>query len=357
MGLSALHDAAARALGALDPEAAHRLTIRLLRAGLGPRARPAPMAASLGVDLCGLKLDNCIGLAAGFDKNAEVPDAMLTAGFGFVECGAVTPRPQAGNPRPRLFRLPQDRAVINRMGFNNDGLEAVALRLGRRPRKGVVGVNLGANKDSTDRVGDYAIGLERLWDVADFFVLNVSSPNTPGLRVLQGGAALDELLARIAGRRAALAAASADRPLFLKVAPDLEPDDIEPIVEAAVTHGLDGIIVGNTTLARPADLASAHRAEPGGLSGAPLLAPSTAVLRSFFTAARGRLALVGTGGVASGADAYAKIRAGAHAVQLYTALVYQGAGLVERIRRDLAARLAADGYATVAEAVGADSRL
>jgi len=339
----------------LDPEDAHRLTIRLLRAGLGPRAAPQPRGAGLGIELCGLKLDACIGLAAGFDKNAEVPDAMLAAGFGFVECGSVTPQPQAGNPRPRLFRLAADGAVINRMGFNNDGLEAVAARLAARKRAGVVGANIGANKESADRAGDYAIGLERLWDLADYFVLNVSSPNTPGLRALQGAEALDDLLGRVAVKRQALAAASANHPIFLKVAPDLDLAEIAAIVEAAVAHGIDAIVVGNTTTARPPTLASAHRDQAGGLSGRPLMAPSTEVLRHFFAAARGRLALIGTGGIATAEDAYAKILAGATAVQLYSAMVYEGPGLVGRIRRDLATLLASDGYASVADAVGADN--
>jgi dihydroorotate dehydrogenase len=280
---------------------------------------------------------------------------MLAAGFGFVECGSVTPKPQAGNPRPRLFRLTADGAVINRMGFNNDGLDAVAARLAARKRAGVVGANIGANKDSEDRAGDYAIGLERLWALADYFVLNVSSPNTPGLRALQGAEALDDLLGRIAAKRATLAAISANHPIFLKVAPDLEPDEIAAIVEAAVGHGIDAIVVGNTTTARPATLVSAYRDQAGGLSGLPLMAPSTDVLRQFFAAARGRLALIGTGGIATAEDAYAKILAGATAVQLYSAMVYEGPGLVDRIRRDLATLLASDGYASVAQAVGADN--
>ncbi|HZC17654.1 MAG TPA: quinone-dependent dihydroorotate dehydrogenase [Caulobacteraceae bacterium] len=351
--MSVLHDLAAGALRGLDPEDAHRLTIRLLKAGLGPRRRPRAEAADLSIDLCGLKLDACVGLAAGFDKNAEVPDAMLAAGFGFVECGSVTPKPQGGNPRPRLFRLGADRAVINRMGFNNDGLEVVAARLAARPRAGVVGANIGANKDSDDRVGDYAIGLERLWRVADYFVLNVSSPNTPGLRALQGPEALGELLGRIAARRKALAAASSDHPIFLKIAPDLDAGEIAAVVEAAVANGIDAMVVGNTTTARPPSLTSPHRDQSGGLSGAPLMVPSTEALRYAHAAARGRLALIGCGGIASGADAYAKILAGARAVQFYSAMVYEGAGLVGRIRRDLATLLAADGYASVAAAVGA----
>jgi dihydroorotate dehydrogenase len=355
--LSALYDLAALGLRVMDAEDAHRLTIRLLQAGLGPRVRPEPGPADLAIDLCGLRLVSCIGLAAGFDKNAEVPDAMLAAGFGFVECGSVTPKPQAGNPRPRLFRLTADRAVINRMGFNNDGLEAVAARLARRPRTGVVGANIGANKDSEDRAGDYSIGLERLWSLADYFVLNISSPNTPGLRALQGAGALDDLLARVAAKRQALAAAGADHPIFLKVAPDLDLGEIAPIVEAAVAHGLDAIIVGNTTLDRPPELVSHRTGEAGGLSGAPLMAPSPEVLRHFFAAARGRLALIGTGGVTTGEDAYAKIKAGAAAVQLYSAMVYEGPGLIGRIRRDLATLLAADGYTSAAQAVGADNPL
>jgi dihydroorotate dehydrogenase len=353
--MSVLHDAAARALASLEPETAHRLTVAMLRAGVGPRLGAAEPA--LAVDLAGMRLASCIGLAAGFDKNAEVPDAMLAAGFGFVECGTVTPRPQIGNPKPRLFRLTQDRAVINRMGFNNDGLDAVGARLARRARRGVVGANVGANRDSEDRIADYVEGLERLWPHADYVVLNVSSPNTPGLRALQAPEALDQLLGRTADRREVLRAAHGERPLFLKVAPDLEASEARPIVEAALAHRIDGIIVGNTTVSRPTTLASPSRTEEGGLSGRPLMAPSTEQLGQFHRAARGRLVLIGTGGVASGRDAYMKIRAGAHAVQLYSALVFEGPGLVGRIRRDLAALLAADGFASVAEAVGADNPL
>jgi dihydroorotate dehydrogenase len=350
--LSVWHDAAARALASLDPETAHGLTIAMLRAGLGPRLAAADKA--LSVDLAGLHLANCIGLAAGFDKNAQVADAMLAAGFGFVECGTVTPEPQPGNPKPRLYRLTADRAVINRMGFNNLGLAAAAANLGRRRGDGVVGANVGANKNSTDRTNDYVEGLSRLWPYADYFVLNVSSPNTPGLRMLQAPAALDDLLGRVAERRSGLTAEGPNHPIFLKVAPDLAPDDIPDIVETAVAHAIDGIIVGNTTLARPPTLRSPARAEAGGLSGAPLMAPSTEQLARFHRAARGRLRLIGVGGVASGRDAYLKIRAGANAVQLYSALVFEGPGLIGRIRADLSALLAADGFANVAEAVGVD---
>ena len=354
--MSAIHDLAAWGLRGLDSETAHRLTVTLLKTGLGPRERNDDQP-SLAIDLCGLALPNCIGLAAGFDKNAEVPDAMLRAGLGFVECGTVTPLPQAGNPRPRLFRLGDDRAVINRMGFNNQGLEAFAARLDARPRPqpglGVVGANIGANKDSADRAGDYVLGLRRLWGRADYFTVNISSPNTPGLRALQTREALQDLLVRLAEARTALRAGGRDYPVFLKVAPDLADGEIEDIVEVSLAQGVDALIVGNTTLSRPESLRSPHKTETGGLSGAPLMALSTTVLGQFRQAAAGRIALIGAGGIASGADAYAKIRAGARAVQLYSALAYAGAGLVGRISRDLAARLKADGFASVADAVGA----
>lgn len=349
-----LHDVAARALHAFDPEDAHGLAIKGLKLGLGPRDA-GPDDPILATQLAGLSLSNCIGLAAGFDKNAEVPDAMLAAGFGFVEAGTVTPVAQAGNPRPRLFRLTEDRAVINRMGFNNGGLEPFAGRLSaRKGRGGVVGANIGANKDATDRIQDYVTGLTRLWGLSDYFTANISSPNTPGLRALQTKAALEELLGRLAETRAALKIRSGqDYPIFLKVAPDLEDGEVEAIVETVVGAGLDAIIVSNTTIARPDTLKSAQAGESGGLSGAPLLTASTAVLKRFHAAAGGRVALIGAGGVASGADAYAKIRAGAQAVQLYSALVYGGPGLVVRIKRELAARLRADGFAAVQDAVGA----
>ena len=349
--MSALHALATAALRLVDPEDAHGLTIAALKAGLGPVAR-GPADPILATRLAGLTLANPIGLAAGFDKYAEVIGPMLAAGFGFVECGTATPQAQAGNPRPRLFRLSGERAVINRLGFNNAGLEAFAANLAARHRGGIVGANVGANRDSTDRVADYVAGLTRLWGLCDYFTLNVSSPNTPGLRDLQSGAALTELLDAWAAARRGLAAGG-DAPVFLKVAPDLEHSEIAAIVEAARRFGIDGLIVGNTTLARPAGLRGAHRGEAGGLSGAPLMGPSTRLLRAFHEAAGGVLALIGTGGVASGADAYAKIRAGASAVQLYSALVFAGPGLVRRIGRELAARLRADGFSSLAEAVGA----
>jgi len=347
--LSALHGLATRALRGLDPEDAHGLAVAGLKAGLGPRAGPDDPI--LRGSLAGLALPNVVGLAPGFDKNAEVFAPMLRAGFGFVECGTVTPLPQAGNPRPRLFRLSQDRAVINRMGFNNQGLEAFARRLARRKGAGVVGANIGANKDAADRIGDYVTGLKRLWGLASYFTINVSSPNTPGLRALQTKAALEDLLGRLTEAADALAP-EARVPMFLKVAPDLEAGEVETITETVVSHGLAGIMVSNTTVSRP-ELRSPRRAEAGGLSGAPLMGLSTRVLGEFAAAGAGRLALVGVGGVASGEDAYAKLRAGACAVQLYSALVFEGPGLVGTIKRDLAARLRADGFASAQAAVGA----
>jgi dihydroorotate dehydrogenase len=346
--VSDLHGLATRALRALDPEDAHGWAIRGLKLGLGPRGGPdAPILAG---SLAGLPIPNVVGLAPGFDKDAEVFGPMLRAGFGFVECGTVTPRPQAGNPRPRLFRLSEDRAVINRMGFNNRGLEAFASRLARRG-PGVVGANIGANKESDDRIGDYVTGLRRLWGLASYFTINISSPNTPGLRALQTKQALEELLGRLAEARDGLPATERV-PMFLKVAPDLESGEVETIVETSFVHGLAGIMVSNTTVSRP-PLRSHLRDEAGGLSGAPLRALSTRVLGEFAQASAGRLALVGVGGIGSGADAYAKIRAGACAVQLYSALVFEGPGLVTRIKRDLAARLRADGFSSVSEAIGA----
>ena len=349
--MSALHDLIAGGLRTLDAETAHHVTIEALKLGLGPRA-PAKATPSLATTLGGLALPNCVGLAAGFDKNAEAPDAMLVAGFGFVECGTVTPLAQAGNPRPRLFRLAEDHGVINRLGFNNGGLEPFAARLARRRRSGIVGANIGANKDSADRVLDYVTGLTRLWGLADYFTVNISSPNTPGLRALQTRDALADLLGRLGEARATLRAGGPDIPIFLKIAPDLADDEIEAIVQTAIAHGLEGLIVGNTTLSRPADLRGAARGEAGGLSGAPLMPLSTAVLGRVRQAAGAHLALIGVGGIASGADAYAKILAGAGAVQFYSAMVYAGPGMIQRVRHDLAARLAADGFANVTEAVG-----
>jgi dihydroorotate dehydrogenase len=346
------HDLGARALRLLDPEQAHRLALQALKAGLGPHDGGLGDPA-LGVELAGLTLPNCLGLAAGFDKDAEVFNPMLDAGFGFVECGTVTPLPQAGNPKPRLFRLTADRAVINRMGFNNGGLERFAARLAG-PRRGIVGANLGANKDATDRTADYVAGLTRLWGLCDYFTVNVSSPNTPGLRALQSRDALEELAGRLREARETLNGAR-DYPLFLKVAPDLTEREVVDIVSAASRFGFNGIIVSNTTIGRPESLRAPERGEQGGLSGAPLTALSTRVLRQFHAAADTTgLALIGAGGIASAADAYAKVRAGACAVQFYTAMVFEGPGLVRRIKRDLARMLRADGFASIVEARGTD---
>jgi dihydroorotate dehydrogenase len=329
----------------LDPERAHRLTISALKTGLVPLA-PADDPV-LATTFAGLTLPNPVGLAAGFDKDVEVPDAMLRLGFGFVEAGTVTPRPQAGNPRPRLFRLAEDEAVINRMGFNNQGLEHAILRLqARRGRAGIVGLNVGANKDSDDRTADYEAGIRAAAPHASYITINISSPNTPGLRNLQDGPALADLLARSTAARGAIAV-----PLFLKVAPDLSPGEIDTIAQVAVYGGVDALIVANTTLSRPG-LASAHAAETGGLSGAPLRPLAMKALQGFAAATGRRLPLIAAGGIASGADAYARIRAGASAVQLYTALVYHGPGLVGRIKADLAGLLRRDGFANVAAAVG-----
>ena len=344
-----LADAATRALRILDPERAHSLTVEMLARGLGPKIR-RPADPRLAIVVAGLEFPNPLGLAAGFDKSARAPDAMLDLGFGFVEVGAVTPRPQAGNARPRIFRLRQDRAVINRYGFNNDGLEAVARRLEARPKRGVVGVNLGANKESADRIEDYVTGVRRLARLVDFYTVNISSPNTPGLRALQDRAALRELLTRVLSARNAFQKKS---PVFLKIAPDLTDSDKADIAECVRGAGIDGLIVSNTTIARPPGLKSPHTNETGGLSGAPLFAPSTALLAEFFKALGGAIPLVGVGGISSPRDAYKKILAGASLVQLYTALIYQGPGLVMRIIKELPEFLDADGFANLREAVGA----
>ncbi|MBN8551984.1 MAG: quinone-dependent dihydroorotate dehydrogenase [Caulobacterales bacterium] len=345
-----VRDIATGLLRRIDPETAHRLALDGLALGLGPKDG-GPDDPVLAVELAGLRLSNPVGLAAGFDKDARVADALIDCGFGLIELGGVTPLPQPGNPRPRVFRLGEDRAVINRMGFNNQGLDAFAANLARRRRPGIIGVNLGANKESEDRTQDYVTGLVRLWGKADYFAVNVSSPNTPGLRNLQSEAALEDLLGRLQEARDTLPGPRA--PVFLKVAPDIEDIEAERMVGACRRHGIDGVIVSNTTLARPESLRSRFAQETGGLSGAPLMEPSTQVLGWFHAASGGDLPLIGVGGIASGTDAYAKIRAGASAVQLYSALVFEGPGLVSRIKADLAARLKADGFATVADAVGA----
>jgi dihydroorotate dehydrogenase len=335
-------------LSRLDAEAAHGLALRALKSGLVPRDRKLDEQV-LGVELWGRRLSNPIGLAAGFDKNAEVPDAMLRIGFGLVEIGSVTPRPQAGNPRPRLFRLPADRGVINRMGFNGEGLDAARQRLAVRARRGFVGVNIGANKDSEDRTADYVTCARALAAHADYLVCNVSSPNTPGLRNLQGREQLRDLLKRV---QEAIMAKPV--PLVVKIAPDATDDDLDDIVAVCRDLKMDGIIIGNTTLSRPASLRSARKGETGGLSGAPLTQLSTEVLRKAAQRIERQFPLIGCGGVGSGADAYAKIRNGATLVQLYSAMVFEGPPLIRRIKDELEALLARDGFTSVNAAVGAD---
>lgn len=350
--MSLFHKTGTALLRRLPAERAHEATLKLLRAGLGPKG-PAIDRPELRTQLGGLDLPNPVGLAAGFDKNADVPDAMLGAGFGFVECGTVTPRPQIGNARPRLFRLPEHEAVINRMGFNNAGLDAFSRRLqARRGKPGLVGANLGANKDSADRIADYVEGLTRLWGLSDYFTINISSPNTPGLRKLQGADEMDELLERLAVTRRQLAADGSDYPVFLKVAPDLDAAAVPRVVEQVRTYALDAIIIGNTTIDRPDAIGGRWADEAGGLSGQPLFEKSTRLLSQFHDATDGRIDLIGVGGIGNGAQAYAKIRAGASAVQLYSSLVFRGPQLVGEICDDLSARLKADGFASITEAVG-----
>ena len=331
----------------IDPERAHDLAHRALKAGLGPRGGPIS-TPRLRQRLAGIELPNPVGLAAGFDKNAALMAPLARCGFGFLEVGAVTPRAQPGNPRPRLFRLREDRAAINRFGFNNHGMEAAAQRLARRPRGLPVGLNLGANKDSPDRAGDFARVLAHCGAHLDFATVNVSSPNTEKLRDLQGAAALRALLAGVMAARADLARPV---PVFVKIAPDLDPQGLAEIAEVALETGIDGIIATNTTLAR-SGLKSRHATEPGGLSGAPLFERSTRVLAELARLTGGRVPLIGVGGIGSAADAYAKICAGASAVQLYTALVYGGLSLVQEIVTGLDRCLARDGFETVGQAVG-----
>ena len=339
----------------LDPEDAHRLAIRGLR--LLPPLRLKPDDPKLAVRAFGLNFPNPIGMAAGFDKNAEVPDALLRLGFGFVEIGSVTPRPQDGNPRPRLFRLERDEAVINRMGFNNDGVEAVLRRLAARANLGgIVGVNVGANKDSPDRVADYVKQIEMFAPVADYFTVNVSSPNTPGLRNLQQAKMLDELLARVIDARERVRTEAGDSPVLLKIAPDLSLAELDDVVHIARSRRVDGMIVSNTTLARPASLRESGRAkEQGGLSGRPLFRLSTRMVAETFVRTEAAFPLIGVGGIDSGGAALTKIRAGASLIQLYSSLVYKGLGVIESIKNDLASTLLRTGRESLSEIVGADA--
>jgi len=328
---------------ALDAETAHRATIAALK--LAPVRHPPRFPDSLKTTVAGLEFATPVGLAAGFDKDAEVPEAMLGLGFGFVEVGTVTPRPQAGNPKPRLFRLVEDKAVINRMGFNNKGQPVAWRRLHECQHiKGVIGVNVGANKDSADFIADYVAGVRSMSAVARYITINVSSPNTPGLRGLQDDGALDELLAAVEEGRA-------DKPIFLKVAPDLNAGDPERIVRAAIDHKIDALIVANTTVARP-PLKSRYAGEAGGLSGEPLKALALDTLRAFRAASGGQIPLIGVGGIANADDAWERIRAGASVIQLYSAMVYEGPGIARRIALGLAERLKRKGMSSIADAVG-----
>ena len=335
------------ALHALDAERAHGLTIAALEAGIYPRAC-RPDAAGLHQSLFGLDFPNPLGMAAGFDKDGRVMEPLLALGFGFVEVGTVTPRAQAGNPKPRLFRLPADRAVINRMGFNNAGLDALLPRLGARSGRGIIGVNLGANKTSENKIADYVAGVKAVQELADYMVINISSPNTPGLRDLQASAELDALLGQV------MAARHCATPLLVKIAPDLDIQALREIAAVIMSHGVDGVIVSNTTLSREG-LHSPAAAEAGGLSGAPLFALSTKVLAQIYIETKGQVPLIGVGGISSGADAFRKICAGASLVQLYTALVYQGPGLIARIKRELSALLEKNGVRTISEITGRDA--
>ncbi len=349
-----------RLLHRLDPEVAHFAALSALKLGVAPM--PGPFEDPiLATRVWGLEFANPIGLAAGFDKNAEVVDPMLRAGFGFVEAGSVTPKPQPGNPKPRLYRLTEDRAVINRFGFNSQGIDVYVERLQARRRRGatrgIVGTNFGKNKETVDGAADYVLGIRAVAGLADYLVCNISSPNTPGLRGMQARAPIEDLLQRVlVARGEATPTGCKPPPLLAKVGPDLDAQQVHDIAEVALATGLDGLIIGNTTIERPSPLASRNAAQAGGLSGAPLLPRANACLADFARATGGRLPIIGCGGVSSGADAYAKIRSGASLVQLYSALVFYGLPRVNQIKRELAALLRQDGFASIADAVGVDLR-
>ncbi|MCW2314848.1 dihydroorotate dehydrogenase [Rhodoblastus acidophilus] len=349
--MTAMFDSLLPLLRGLDPERAHNLTIfGLANLPLPPALEDDPLLAQ---NVFGLDFPNPVGMAAGFDKEAKVPDALLKLGFGFTEVGTLTPRPQPGNAKPRLFRLPEDRGVINRFGFNNAGhLRARERLLERAARGGVVGVNIGANKDSTDRAADYVAGVKTFADLASYFTVNISSPNTPGLRDLQQAGALDDLLARVIAARDEAADDLPRRPVLLKIAPDLTLHDLDDVVRVARERGVDGMIVSNTTLARPDSLRGEAQGETGGLSGAPLFTLATRMLAQTFTRVEGQFPLIGVGGVDSPEAAWAKIEAGASLIQLYSALVFEGLGLVGRIKQGLIERLRARKLDGVGPAVG-----
>lgn len=338
----------------LPPEVAHDAAIWALARRVAPRPR-LPALPRLETVLFGHRLPHPLGLAAGFDKNGEAIDACFRLGFAFVEIGTITPRAQAGNPKPRMFRLREQQALINRLGFNNEGLDAIRARLaGRAPLPGLLGANIGMNRDAEDPIRDYVDGLRGVYPLVDYVTVNVSSPNTPGLRELQGKAWLAPLLEALLETRAGLAGAAPPKPLLLKIAPDLNADEEAELALVALEKRIEGLIVSNTTLARPAGLTGRHRAETGGLSGPPLFHRSTELLRRMRRLTAGELALIGSGGIASGADAYAKIRAGASALQLYTAMIYQGPAVVRRVLVELDRLLGRDGFTGIAQAVGRD---
>ena len=355
-----LYDLARPFIFALDAEKAHGLTIAGLKAlPLGPVPKSDPVLATT---LAGLDFPNPIGMAPGFDKNGEVPDVLIRLGFGFAEVGTLTPLPQPGNPKPRIFRLAKDKAVINRLGFNNGGQQEAAPRLkpmggrmGGRMGGGVLGINIGANKDSEDRIADYVTGVRNMAPLADYLTVNISSPNTPGLRALQDKGALEELLSAVMEERDAVAGSVSKVPVFLKVAPDLEPADIDDIVDVTAKHGLDALIISNTTITRP-PLRSRNKGETGGLSGAPLKDLALQRLKDFRAASGGNIPLIGVGGIASAEDAYERIRAGASLVQLYTAMIYQGPTMARSMACGLSRLLKRDGFSSVAEAVGSTDK-
>jgi dihydroorotate dehydrogenase len=353
--LRRLLDVTPRALALLPPEDAHELTLKALELGLFPRPA-APDHPSLAVRFCGLELPNPLAIAAGFDKNARVPDALIRLGCGFAEIGTVTPRAQSGNPHPRVFRLPADRAVINRLGFNNEGLAAALERMSTRAKSGVVGVNIGANKDTIDRVGDYVHGIDAFYGVASYFVVNISSPNTPGLRDLQTPAALEQLLKRVMAARAAIIAdGRPKRPIVVKLTCDIREADLPAVIDQLMAHAVDAIAISNTTLSR-SGLSGKARREAGGLSGRPLFQRSTAMLAKVYEATGGSIPLIGIGGVDSGAAALAKIEAGATLLQFYTGLIYEGAGLIGRIKEHLAASVRSANATALSDLVGREAK-
>ncbi|MBL4837790.1 MAG: quinone-dependent dihydroorotate dehydrogenase [Kordiimonadaceae bacterium] len=340
----------------MSTERAHQITIAALKAGAASILGATKDPASLHTEVFGLSFSNPIGMAAGFDKNADVIVPTHRLGFGFAEAGTVTPLAQPGNEKPRLFRLKEDAAVINRLGFNNKGLESFSAKLRRlTPGGNPFGANVGANKTTEDKTADYVTGIETLYGLSDYFTVNISSPNTPGLRALQSKKALSDLVARVLSTRDKKMAEGHRRvPILVKIAPDMTRQDLTDIADIAVETDIDGLIVSNTTITRPASLTSANKEEIGGLSGQPLMALSTKALSNMYQATGGKVPLIGVGGVSSGADAYAKIRAGASLVQLYSALIYKGPALIGHIKADLATLLEKDGFTTVADAVGAD---